>query len=198
LDPGDYNVEFKTPNQVGSFYDAGPYRSSDHDPVVIGLDLTASPQVVIQNTRVKLAALAAGAGKHDADRLSHADKELAKVLDPKWWVDGTHVTPKGGEAVFTHLKNAVKVLSALAQDKKSAIPPATLEPMIDDLVAVAALLASTAVNDAIAAGGPADRVGRAQDELARAAAARAAGDPDGAIGHYKAAWQKAQEAIRKV
>jgi predicted extracellular nuclease len=33
----DYNVEFKTANQVNTFYDSGPYRSSDHDPVIIGL-----------------------------------------------------------------------------------------------------------------------------------------------------------------
>ena len=30
----DYNVEFKTANQVNTFYDPGPYRASDHDPVV--------------------------------------------------------------------------------------------------------------------------------------------------------------------
>ena len=35
----DYNVEFKTANQVNTFYDSGPYRSSDHDPVIIGLRL---------------------------------------------------------------------------------------------------------------------------------------------------------------
>ena len=39
----DYNVEFKTPGQVQSFYDAGPFRSSDHDPVVIGLELGGTP-----------------------------------------------------------------------------------------------------------------------------------------------------------
>ena len=39
----DYNVEFKTANQVNTFYDPGPYRSSDHDPVVIGLTLNAAP-----------------------------------------------------------------------------------------------------------------------------------------------------------
>ena len=33
----DYNVEFKTANQINTFYDSGPYRSSDHDPVIIGL-----------------------------------------------------------------------------------------------------------------------------------------------------------------
>jgi len=39
----DYNVEFKTANQVNTFYDPGPYRASDHDPVVIGLTLNTAP-----------------------------------------------------------------------------------------------------------------------------------------------------------
>jgi len=41
----DYNVEFKTANQVTTFYDPGPYRSSDHDPVVVGLALNLAPSV---------------------------------------------------------------------------------------------------------------------------------------------------------
>jgi uncharacterized protein len=39
----DYNTEFKTANQVNTFYNPGPYRSSDHDPVVIGLELNTPP-----------------------------------------------------------------------------------------------------------------------------------------------------------
>ncbi|HBO4243637.1 TPA: SpnA family nuclease [Pseudomonas aeruginosa] len=35
----DYNVEFKPPRQQDSLYNAEPYRASDHDPVVIGIDL---------------------------------------------------------------------------------------------------------------------------------------------------------------
>jgi len=35
----DYNVEFKSSSQVTSLYSATPYRSSDHDPVVVGLSL---------------------------------------------------------------------------------------------------------------------------------------------------------------
>ncbi|MBI8202472.1 SpnA family nuclease [Pseudomonas aeruginosa] len=35
----DYNVEFKTPRQQDSLYNAEPYRASDHDPVVIDIDL---------------------------------------------------------------------------------------------------------------------------------------------------------------
>lgn len=36
----DYNVEFKSANQVNTFYSPGPFRMSDHDPVVVGLNLT--------------------------------------------------------------------------------------------------------------------------------------------------------------
>lgn len=36
----DYNVDFKKPAQA-ALYEPNPYRASDHDPVVVGLDLTA-------------------------------------------------------------------------------------------------------------------------------------------------------------
>ena len=36
----DYNTNFKSANQLGSLYAADEYRTSDHDPVVIGLNLT--------------------------------------------------------------------------------------------------------------------------------------------------------------
>jgi predicted extracellular nuclease len=39
----DYNVEFKSANHVTTLYDAGPYRSSDHDPLVVGLNLDQTP-----------------------------------------------------------------------------------------------------------------------------------------------------------
>lgn len=39
----DYNVEFKTPGLVASLYNADPYRSSDHDPVLIGINLAPPP-----------------------------------------------------------------------------------------------------------------------------------------------------------
>ena len=39
----DYNTNFKSANQQNTLYNSGPYRSSDHDPVVIELALTAAP-----------------------------------------------------------------------------------------------------------------------------------------------------------
>jgi hypothetical protein len=35
----DYNVEFKTANQVNTFYAPDAFRSSDHDPVVVAINL---------------------------------------------------------------------------------------------------------------------------------------------------------------
>lgn len=39
----DYNMEFKSPAQIISLYNVDPYRASDHDPVVIGLNLSPPP-----------------------------------------------------------------------------------------------------------------------------------------------------------
>ncbi|MDC5697883.1 ExeM/NucH family extracellular endonuclease [Intrasporangium calvum] len=36
----DYNTNFKTAAQIGYLYDADQFRNSDHDPVIVGLDLT--------------------------------------------------------------------------------------------------------------------------------------------------------------
>lgn len=35
----DYNENYKSDDQIEYLYGSGPYRASDHDPVVIGLDL---------------------------------------------------------------------------------------------------------------------------------------------------------------
>lgn len=46
-EPGvlDYNTDYKTPGQLASLYAPDRYRASDHDPVVIDLDLDATPPV---------------------------------------------------------------------------------------------------------------------------------------------------------
>ena len=39
----DYNLEYKSAGQQVSYYDPGPYRASDHDPLLVTLDLPALP-----------------------------------------------------------------------------------------------------------------------------------------------------------
>ncbi|MDQ3469452.1 MAG: hypothetical protein M3487_06775 [Actinomycetota bacterium] len=38
----DYNTNFKTANLIATLYAPDQYRMSDHDPVVIGLDLRSA------------------------------------------------------------------------------------------------------------------------------------------------------------
>lgn len=40
----DYNEEYKTDQQISQFYAADAYRSSDHDPVIVDLDLNPEAQ----------------------------------------------------------------------------------------------------------------------------------------------------------
>ncbi|MBO1927874.1 ExeM/NucH family extracellular endonuclease [Thiomicrorhabdus sp. 6S2-11] len=42
----DYNEEYKSENQKITYYASDAYRSSDHDPVIIGLNLTPSAQFI--------------------------------------------------------------------------------------------------------------------------------------------------------
>lgn len=43
----DYNMEFKSAGQIVSLYDNSPFRSSDHDPVIVGLNLSPTYELVI-------------------------------------------------------------------------------------------------------------------------------------------------------
>ncbi|MCU0526299.1 MAG: ExeM/NucH family extracellular endonuclease, partial [Elainella sp. Prado103] len=49
----DYNTNFKSANQINSFYAPDAFRSSDHDPVLVGLNLTptVTPPNIINGTR---------------------------------------------------------------------------------------------------------------------------------------------------
>ncbi|WP_414561676.1 MULTISPECIES: ExeM/NucH family extracellular endonuclease [unclassified Anabaena] len=42
----DYNTNFKSPNQVESLYNLDPFRASDHDPVILGLNLFSVDNVI--------------------------------------------------------------------------------------------------------------------------------------------------------
>ncbi|MEY3761394.1 MAG: hypothetical protein RIR39_2885 [Pseudomonadota bacterium] len=46
----DYNTNFKTAGQISSLYAADAFRTSDHDPVIVGLNLTAPPLNTVSGT----------------------------------------------------------------------------------------------------------------------------------------------------
>src|SRR5690606_15919585 len=47
----DYNEEYKTDEQKELFFSADPYRSSDHDPVIVDLDMKGSATQPDQNPK---------------------------------------------------------------------------------------------------------------------------------------------------
>ncbi|MGH3070990.1 MAG: ExeM/NucH family extracellular endonuclease [Gaiellaceae bacterium] len=47
----DYNTNFKSLNHQTTLYDPGPYRSSDHDPVIVGLQLDLTYDSLCELTR---------------------------------------------------------------------------------------------------------------------------------------------------
>lgn len=46
----DYNTEFKSAGQIASFYDDGAFRTSDHDPMVVGLSLSSGSEAQVYLT----------------------------------------------------------------------------------------------------------------------------------------------------
>jgi uncharacterized protein len=82
----DYNIEFKSAGQVASLFAPDQFRASDHDPVIVGLDLNASPvvgKIEVTYDPVKInTPITASASFTDADKL---DTHTAV-----WnWGDGT-------------------------------------------------------------------------------------------------------------
>ncbi|SPJ34409.1 ExeM/NucH family extracellular endonuclease [Kushneria phyllosphaerae] len=43
----DYNTEFKSPEQIESLYSDDPFRASDHDPIIIGVDPGSDAQQAV-------------------------------------------------------------------------------------------------------------------------------------------------------
>jgi len=130
-EPGvlDYNVEFKSAGQIASLYNADAFRTSDHDPILIGLDLVPpqadlsitksdAPDPVAAGANLTYTITVANAGPNSADAVAWSDALEAGVTfvslaQPGGWtcdtppvgslgtVSCTRPTFAPGNAVFT-------------------------------------------------------------------------------------------------
>ena len=74
----DYNTNFKSAGQIVSLYATDAYRTSDHDPVVVGLALTPSPPAEIPEAPLTvLLALSGGAVLAGGGRIAARRRRLA-------------------------------------------------------------------------------------------------------------------------
>jgi len=123
----DYNTEFKSPGQITSFYDAGAFRASDHDPMIVGLTLLpASSDDVFMST-----AVAGSVGP-----LSFGSEDVLRWDGSAWsvWFDGSDagLAPTGKwkhnlNAIYIPDPNGQELILSFTQNKR-------LVPGLVDLV----------------------------------------------------------------
>ena len=183
----DYDTTFKKPAQQ-DLYEPNAFRSSDHDPVIVGLDL-ADPMGDKEAVAADLAALVPTGDANTDNRLNKAIDSIAASLNPSWWTSDQTITIK---KVFDEERKAVVQLELIVAG--SGPEAAAAQGAIDVLVNADRQLAQVELIAAITAGGKASRIADAQAAMAEAATLAAAGFSNEAINAYKAAWDAATKA----
>jgi uncharacterized repeat protein (TIGR03803 family) len=132
-----------------------------------------------------------GNGDDVCQELDAAIKHLRASLNPVWWVNQTHLQRRYGRLVFETEAATVARLCFLIHNRSTTVPSSLLEGLITRLDQADRLVASVAIEEAIAAGAPSRRIAHAQKLLARGDAA-ALVDPCGkAVALYRQAWEYA-------
>src|SRR5882762_9443429 len=132
--------------------------------------------------RNEISALIPTGNQLDQRILSAAASELSAALNSHNWqgTDGNHLNPSEGEDVFELLVEGVSARLRQLQKASppSAIPPQTLQTLLNNVTLAGRTLATVAISDA-AGGDP--------TKLARSKAFLAKGDTDAAAGKYVSA-----------
>lgn len=130
----------------------------------------------------------------DARRLDIAITRLTRLLASNLWLDDNHLDSRRSSKVFREAAPTLWIFCDLVKSSRSQIPDATLQGFIARVFEAERLLASIAIDDAIAAGASSKRIEQAQSFLAR-------GDTrvtDEGCRHgshaYRLAWQSAVRA----
>ena len=138
-----------------------------------------------------------GLDKHDADsaaRTSHPRPDGRTAAGELDRVE-TRSSRSVASRCSTTSETRARTLQDILSDKKSTLPDATVQSMLDTLVG-RRQRASPQHEIALAQAAGADPKGlaHAQDELAKGQAELAKGRADVAVDHFRQAWQQAQDA----
>lgn len=169
-----------------ALYHPDEFRSSDHDPVIIGLELSASPMALKLDTIDQLNALLPTGDKKDDKRIAKAITRIERSLNPTWWVDEETLEDKKGKKVFDRERQAVKELEK--------VNDTDVQSQIDQIVQADRLLATIELDAAIAAVGNPSRIAKALDHLVDAEEHVVEGKFSKAINDFRKAWQDAEKA----
>jgi predicted extracellular nuclease len=171
-------------NQPGLF-NPDEFRSSDHDPVVIGLQLD-TPMLLKEMARDDLIAALPTGSKNDDKFIGKAIDRIDESLNSAWWTGASTLDPENGKHVFDREHQAVQeLLKVSTVDVQSAI---------DEIVEADKQLALQQLIAAILDGGNPGQIAKAQGNFGDAATNAAAGDFANAVLDYKKAWTNAVKA----
>ncbi len=124
---------------------------------------------------------------------------IVMSTDDFFWTDGDHISTMFGHMVFNLERKAVKHLERECRPTKKHYVGSercvSLVQVMQKLAAADERLAQTAIDDAIAAGGNAGKLNKADKQMNKGDAAVANGKYDDAIKYYRKAWKHAMKAI---
>ena len=148
-------------------------------------------QGVKSNVLAELTALRSGVivTKPFAQKFDDAIQHLANSLNPAYWIDQTHLQPKGGNTAMNEEKLAVNELQDIMDAKRCPVDPAVLQGFIHRIVKCDRLLAVINIQDAAKAGLNARKIAEALAMVAKGDHEAAAGQYANAIEHYRNAWR---------
>jgi len=185
-DPGE--ASFERESGVLPIYADDALRSSDHDPLLIGLNL-ADPQGDKQDTVAALSALMPTGDRNTNRRLSAAIGFIEDSLSGSWWTSDQTITTK---KVFDFERRAITQLKLVAG---SGVPEAgEAQVAIDVLMNADRQLAQIELIAAIVRGGDSSKISDAKSAMADAAEYAALGLYPDAVNSYKSAWDSATKA----
>ena len=182
----DYNIDFKKPPQQ-ALYEPNAFRASDHDPVIVGLNL-ANPQGDKGAVVGDLEALLPTGSRSTDRRINKAINLIEASLNPDWWTSDQTITNK---RVFDNERSAVVQLELVAAGGPAA---AAAQVAIDVLVNADRQLAQIELIAAVARDGRASKIAAAERAMAHADELTMAGRYNEAINAYKRAWDAAAKA----
>jgi Legume lectin domain/HYR domain len=148
-------------------------------------------QGAMSNVLTKLKALRAGTAMSQpfAQKFDESIRHLADALTPSYWINQTHLQPRGGNTAMNEEKLAAKTLGDILDAKGCPVDPTVLQGFVDCIVRCDRLLAIISIDDAA-------RAGMNPNKVAQDLATVAKGDDEAIQGHYANAIEQYRNAWR--
>ncbi|WP_308366231.1 ExeM/NucH family extracellular endonuclease [Microbulbifer sp. TB1203] len=120
----DYNTEFKSVAQLDSLYNADPYRASDHDPLVVELDLSAGNVAPVADFITETQ----GKRVNFTDTSSHSD---GSIVGWHWNFGDGHSSTEQNPS-HRYRQNGTYTVTLQVEDDRGAQSSAQRELLVED------------------------------------------------------------------